>query len=409
MIRTNKFLGAVLLISGTTIGGGMLALPVMTGFGGFFPSMLVLFLFWIFMLVTAFLYLEVNISFKGETNLISMAGRTLGTWGKIISWCAYLLLLYSLIAVYIAGFSAFFKTALEFSFGYTIPNWGAPLPLLVLFGIFIYLGSRSADYLNRILMMGLIISFFVLAFFMPAHIDFKLLEHADLKASAFAIPVIITSYGFHIIIPTLTTYMKHDKKKLQLAIIIGSLIPVFFYMLWEFLSLGTVPLTGENSLATAYINGESGTGPLIIILRDVLNRPWIGSVANLFSFCAIITSFIGVSLSLADFLRDGLKIKKTHGGRLAACFLTFIPPLFFVLYFQRGFLLALQYAAIFVVIILCLMPAFMTWKLPKPCIYRSFWGRVLLIAVIIISFGIIGMDIAEETGVLKELIINYLK
>ena len=131
MIKTNKFLGSVLLIAGTTVGAGMLALPVMTGFGGFFPSVLVLVLLWIFMLVTAFLFLEVNISFKGATNLITMAEKTLGTWGKVVSWIAYLLLLYSLTAAYIAGSASFFTRAVQTSTGYLLPYWVSPLPFLV--------------------------------------------------------------------------------------------------------------------------------------------------------------------------------------------------------------------------------------------------------------------------------------
>ncbi len=405
----NKFFGAVLLISGTTIGAGMLALPVMTGFGGFFPSLILLVSLWLFMLFTSFLYLEVNISFKGETNLVTMAEKTLGRWGKVVSWITYLLLLYSLTAAYIAASANFFSKTIHAMTGTLLPHWAAPLPLLGLFGIFIYLGSRSADYLNRILMFGLVAAYFILVFFMPEQVDFKLLTHFDMKASFLAVPVMLTSFGFHIIIPTLTTYLKHDKKKLQWAIVIGSIIPLIFYILWEFLTLGVVPLVGQYSLTTAYIKGESGTGPLIHIIREVLKKPWIGTVASIFSFCTIITSLLGVSLSLADFLRDGFKIKKTHSGRLIACLLTFLPPLFFVYYFQRGFIIALQYAGVFVAIILCLIPALMTWKLPKPCIYRSGWGRTLLVAVIIISIMIIGMDIAEEAGLLKKLISGYIK
>ena len=58
-----------------------------------------------------------------------------------------------------------------------------------------------------------------------------------------------------------------------------------------------------------------------------------------FSFlCNCSTSFLGVTLSLSDFLTDGFKIKKSWEGRLMACLLTFIPPLIFVLTYQRGFL-----------------------------------------------------------------------
>ncbi|MBN2479872.1 MAG: tyrosine transporter [Parachlamydiales bacterium] len=409
LIRTNKLIGSILLISGTTIGAGMLALPVLTGFGGFFPSIFQLFFCWIFMLGASFLYLEVNLSFKGEKNLLSLTEKTLGKRAKIIAWIAYLLLLYSLTAAYIAGSASLFSKAIFSLTGYDLPNFAAPFPMIILFGIFIYLGSKSADYLNRILMFGLIVTYFILAFIMPQHIDFNLLIHFDIKASFLAVPVIITSYGYNIILPTLTTYMNHNRKQLSIAIIVGSIIPLLIYILWEFLTLGVVPLTGQYSLQIAYLRGESSTGPLLFILKNALNKPWISSVASLFSFCAIITSFIGVSLSLADFLRDGLKIKKTHRGRLIAVLLTYVPPLIFVLYFQRGFILALQYAAIFVAIILCIYPALMALKLPKPNVYNNFWGRVLIYVVLVISAYIIGMEIFDELGLLKTFIKTYLQ
>ena len=129
MIHTNKLLGSVLLISGTTIGAGMLALPVMTGFGGFIPSLFTLFFMWLFMLATALFFLEVNISMPGETNFITMAEKTLGTWGKVVSWVCYLFLMYSLTAAYIAGSSMFFSKAIFFITGKIVSNWIAPLPL----------------------------------------------------------------------------------------------------------------------------------------------------------------------------------------------------------------------------------------------------------------------------------------
>lgn len=409
MAKTNKFLGSVLLISGTAIGAGMLGLPVMTGFAGFFPTLFCLFFFWGYMLITAFLYLEANLAIKGNVNLVTMAEHTLGIWGKVIAWIFYLLLLYSLTAAYMAGSAPLFTEAIKYFTGFTIPAWAGPLPLLLIFGLFIYLGSAPADYINRILMLGLVATFLILAILLPSHTDINFIKHFDSKAVFISFPLIITSYGFHIIIPTLTNYMRHDVKKMKLALIIGSSIPFLIYIVWEFLVLGTVQVAGDNSLAKMYIEGQGSTVALINNLINVLKLPWVAKVANIFSFCAIITSFIGVTLSLTDFLSDGFKIKRNKKGRLIACILTFLPPLIFLYGFQRVFLTALQYAGIFVAIILCILPALMVWRLKEPKFYKTFWGRTLLVTVIVIALIIIGMDIAEEAGYLQKLIQNYLK
>lgn len=409
MIKTNKFLGSILLVSGTAIGAGMLALPVMTGFAGFFPTLFFLVFFWIYMLITAFLYLEVNLAFPGNINLISMASNTLGTWGKAVAWVVYLLLLYSLTAAYLAGSAPLLIDGIKMLTGHSIPHWVAPLPLLLVFGFVTYLGAKPADYINRFLIVGLITAYVILVFFLPPHIDLNLIKHIDVKAVSVGIPLIITSYGFHIIIPTLTNYMRHNVKKLKWTLIIGSFIPFLIYVVWEYLVLGTVKLNGNNSLTEMYIQGGSSSGPLVNILINVIKKPFMAVAANFFSFFAIITSFIGVTLSLTDFLTDGFKIKRNKKGRIIACLLTFIPPLIFLYGYQRVFLQALQYAGIFVAILLCILPALMTWRLPANNFYKTFWGRTLLVVVILIALVIIYLVIAEEMGLLKNSIQDYLK
>src|SRR5206468_11353 len=89
----------------------------------------------------------------------------------------------------------------------------------------------------------------------------------------------------------------------------------------------------------------------------------IAMVARFFSFFAIVTSFLGVSLSLMDFLADGFGIKKTRTGRIALYLMTFVPPLLITLIDPRAFLSALEYAGAFgVVTLLGLFPALMVWS-----------------------------------------------
>lgn len=397
-IITSPMLGGVLLIAGTTLGVGMLAFPSVTAFGGFFPSAILFILIWLLMLSSSFFFLDANLSIKEDANMITMAKKTLGTWGKVVSWVVYLLLLYSLTAAYIAGCTPLFVQAIQSATGYTLPPWIAPFCLPLIFGGFVYFGTRGVDLVNRLLMVGLVISFFLLIFFVPSQVHGENLLHMDFPASAIAIPVIVTAFGYHIVIPSLVTYMKRDVKKLRATIWIGSLIPIFVYLLWQVLILGAVPIP---LLADAYKQGVSATMPL----AKVLHNPWIGLVANFFSFFAIVTSFVGVTLSLADFLRDGLKIKKTAWGRFLAIALTFVPPLFFVFAYPKGFYLALEYAGTFVAILLIFLPAAMVWKLKK---YTTASKRLFLLVVMVAAVAIVVSDILNDEGILKTLIRHYV-
>lgn len=389
-----QYFGAVLLVAGTTIGVGMLGLPVTTGFSGFFPSILLFLICWMFMLFTGFFFVDINCSIPGNINLTTMAKKRLGPWGKALSWVVYLLLLYSLMAAYISASAPLFSTAFQELFGINLPLNAAKFLLPLVFGGFIYLGTRGVDVVNRLLMGGLVLSYLLLIAFLPSHIEVKLLEHVSWSPFLYAAPVVLTSFGYHIIIPSLTNYIGHDRKGLYMVVLIGSLVALFVNILWQFLVLGVVPLAGPDGLAAAWKSGI----PITASLAKIVSSPLVQAGAYFFSFFAIITSFLGVSLSLADFLTDGLKLKKSWEGRLLAMLLTFVPPLIFVFSYQRGFLLALEYAGAFVAILLIFLPAAMVWTLKKPGFYQSFWGRVMVISSILFSGLIIVINILIRWG-----------
>jgi len=393
----SKVLGGILLIAGTTLGGGMLAFPTVTSFGGFWPSILLFLLTWAVMLASSFCFLDANLSLKGETNMITMAEKTLGGWGKILAWVIYLLLLYSLTAAYIAGCTPLFTEAIESWTGWTVPKEMAPFLLPVIFGGFVYSGTKGVDIINRILMAGLVIAYFLLVFFVPEHVTTSNFTHTDFSAITLAIPIVITAFGYHVVIPSLATYMNHNRKKLIKTILFGSVIPILVYLLWQILVIGAVPL---DDLVRAYHAGDPATQPL----SKVLKSPLVSIAAKFFSFFAIVTSFVGITLSLSDFLSDGFKIKRTYSGRALAILLTFFPPLFFVYTYQRGFYAALQYAGAFVAILLVFLPAAMVWKLKK---YKTFLGRFLLIILSLTALGIVILDLLEESGKLSFLTSSY--
>ncbi len=355
--KSNRLVGAILLVSGTTIGAGMLALPVTTGLAGFVPSLMIMTAIWLFMMLTAFYLLEVNLRLKGESNLISMMHKTLGRPGEIVSWITYLLLLYSLAAAYMVGCSHILEDVLSGVLPFDLPEWTWPVLIFCTFAVVVYFGTEVVDFLNRALMIGLVVGYlFVLGMGGPK-INPAMLAHYDWHFLLPSVSVVLTTFGYHIIIPTLTTYLEHDSRLLKRAIFIGSLIPFLIYILWQLLVMGVVPPTGPQSLSEAAHRGLQVT----FYLKAILGSPWVAFAVRSFAFFAIVTSLLGVTLSLSDFLADGLKIKKGHKGKIALILLTFVPPLLFALFYHEGFITALNYAGFFVVILLALLPSLMAW------------------------------------------------
>lgn len=392
----SKLIGGILLIAGTTIGAGMLALPISTGLGGFFPAVLYFLLFWIYMTFTGLLTLEANMWMKGDVNLISIARSTLGPIGQGFAWVIYLFLLYSLTTAYMAGGCPLIVSGLNAITGYHFSDWVGAIPLLLIFGYFVYKGTQYVDHANRLLMLGLVITYAIVVVTLSPHPQTSLLLNMNWKYSLLGVSVIATSWGYHIIIPSLVHYMDRDVKNLRLSIIIGSFIPLFVYGLWELLSLGILPVEGPNGLIQGFVKGENGA----TLLASVLGSPLFIILMRIFSFFAIVTSFLGVSLSLSHFLADGLNIKKTPSGRAILYALTFFPPLLMTLVDPRAFLTALEYAGAFgVVTLLGLLPALMVWAgryrhFYSSTEYRAPGGKAALLFTMGLSVAVIFLEIA---------------
>ncbi len=361
LMQTNKFLGSMLLIAGTSIGAGMLALPVSTGTYGFLPSLILFVICWAIMTISGLLILEVNLWLKPGTNIVGMATATLGVGGKIIAWITYACLFYSLMAAYVSGMGDLVQSIVQNAFNLPIRKGSGALLMILLVGVAVYCGTHTVDYLNRLFFSAKLLTLFGVLFFLAPHVQLTPLMHSSPNKIWLALPIAITSFGFQNVIPSLRVYLKDDAMKLRLAILIGSSIPLLIYILWQTAILGVVPLTGENGLNSIMEQGQPGSG-LGKAIDHILQYHWIGNLFKAFTFFAIITSFTGVSFSLFDYLMDSLRIPRTRNGRILTLIATFLPPLIFAYLYPNGFILALGYAGIFVAILLGILPVLMSWS-----------------------------------------------
>ncbi|MGA2655373.1 MAG: aromatic amino acid transport family protein, partial [Gammaproteobacteria bacterium] len=143
---------------------------------------------------------------------------------------------------------------------------------------------------------------------------------------------------------------------LKRAIILGSGISLLIYLLWQTLSFGVI---SAQTFATL---DKNSVGGFIEVLGDFINKPSIIFIINSFAHVALITSFLGVTLGLFDFLRDILP-KNQLNTRFGVALLTFLPPLIIALISAQGFTQILAYAAAFLAILACILPALMVYVL----------------------------------------------
>ena len=391
---TGSVFGGILLIAGCCIGAGMLGLPVLSASAGFFPSLLVFFLSWLFMATTGLLLLEVNLWYGNNVSIISMAGHTLGKWGQAASWFLFLYLFYSLMLAYSVASGALVSDFFDVLFHLSMPPWMGSFAFVLLFGSLIYKGTGNVDRFNRILILGLVISYLMLVSGGIASVKKHLLMHMNWPATVLVIPTMVLSFGFHNLVPSMTRYLSGDAKKLRRVILIGSFLPLAIYLAWQLLILGIVPLI---EFKDAVDTGSMATQALI----RVVGVSWVGVFAEYFAFFSIVTSFLAVALSLVDFLADGLGIKRTPAGKVTLCSLAFAPPFAFGVFNPNIFLKALNYAGAFgAVILFGIIPVLMVWegryrqKIQAPQMVPG--GKWTLMLVVAFSLFVMGMQIADD-------------
>lgn len=399
--RDSKVFGGTMLIAGTSIGAAMLAMPIMTGLFGFLGTTVILFACWLFMYWTATLILEAVLQFDDKASFISMARATLGKGGALVTWVTFLLLFYSLVAAYLSGSGRIMMDALEGFLHVEFPPFFDILPLLVIFAPFLYFGLSVVDHLNRYLMIGMFISYVAIIVWLLPNLNMDYLLYTNWKYSLLSFSVVVTSFGYHVIIPTVVNYLDRDVARIKRCLFYGSFIPLVIYFLWELSILGAVSVNGPHGLALAFMTDE----PLARILRNQVNSDFIAALTRGFSIFAIVTSFLGVAQGLFDFLKDGLKAKGSHKKRLLAFILTFLPPALLIVVFERGFIALLEYAGALVSIILGIIPILIVWNTRKNkerrVEYHAWGNRFALILGVVFFASVVVLVILKNFGIIS--------
>lgn len=394
----NETVGSSLLVGGTAIGAGMLALPLTTGVGGFYHATFLFLVIFLFMLTSLFYLLEATLMTNNPTsNLVTICKDRLGPIGAGTAWISFLMLLYAVAAAYLSGGGSLITDLVTTLFKFNIHSAFGVLIFLTIFGCIIIFDTKVVDFINRVCMVGLISSFLLLLIFVSPHIEPSHYSSGKPEYLWAAVPVVALSFTSHIIIPSLRNYLQSNITKLKKALLWGSTIPLIFYLLWEFLIIGLLPINGPNSLES--LGGEAQPiAKLTDTLKKLIGLSWIATLVASFSFFALVTSFFGVALSLYDFLSDGFHIKKTFKGKILLLFLMFTPPILFALFYPHGFMVALGYAGVFVAILYGILPVLMVWHgryiEKKKQAFRVFGGKALLLIIFTGAIGIIFIQVA---------------
>ncbi|MDP8078891.1 aromatic amino acid transport family protein [Phocoenobacter skyensis] len=402
-MKNNTF-GSALIVAGTTIGAGMLAMPLTSAEMGFTYTLILLFLLWGLLSYSGLLFVEVyQKAPRTNAGIATLAEQYFGIGGRVVATIALVVFMYAIIAAYISGGGSLLSGLLPFLGKTAFPV--ATIAFTIVLGLFVSIGTRSVDFLTRVLFIIKLVAFFFVLLVMLPKVTTSNLGAMPLKDFVIisASPVFFTSFGFHVVIPSLNRYLEGNVKRLRASIIIGTGIPLIAYILWQMATHGTLSQTEFVQILTS---GPTLNG-LVNATKHITGSGFIGEAVRLFSTLALVTSFLGVALSLLHCLEDLLKRVNITAGQTVLSLLTFVPPLVFALFYPEGFIMALGYAGQMFTFYGLILPIGMVWRMRKryPDLpYRVFGGNFSLAIALVSGLLIMSVPFLIQAGYLPKVV-----
>ena len=399
MTSINKQIGCIFLIIGTSLGGGILAIPIILSYFSVIIGFIIMFLMWLLMTYSTLAVAEACLHFEKGISYLGLAHKLFKKPGIVLVYICAFGILYGMLAAYISAIGSSFESLLNIN--YIVIE----ISFVIIFGGFILKGTGSAEWLNRVfLSVKLIIILFTIILL------FKSIRLTNLGSYSFsnfeqliiALPILATTFSAHIIIPSVVNYLGPHPKDIRRIIIIASLIILAIYIYWIISIFGNIAIYGsKNSFAEILksLSSEDSVTQLIYILKANIKSSEIISFIYAFITISVTTAFITLSLALKDLILDRFKMTSLSkfNKNIMLSFLLFMLPIILNYYFKKLFLIALSVVGLFSLIMLVSCPLYMVRILRKhnyQIIYKSMQNSklnnfALFSAFIIIIFQII--------------------
>jgi tryptophan-specific transport protein len=125
------------------------------------------------------------------------------------------------------------------------------------------------------------------------------------------------------------------------------------YAVWQAVTLGQIP----REEFTRIIAKGGNIGHMVAAISNHQKTGIVMGLLNTFANLAVISSFLGGSLGLFNFIADKFGFADDYPGRLKSAALTFLPPTIASMFFPNGFIVAIGYAGLAATIFVIIIPA----------------------------------------------------
>ena len=361
-----KQISSVLLIAGTCIGAGMLALPIVLAKLGIIPSILIIVAIWLLNYYTSLVGVELNLQSERGLSLGELGKYFSGRGAQAVGEISVKLLSYAALTVYLSGISSIIQKLTEVYFGTSISLVLIETCVALFCTILLFFPIKTVSAVNNVAFIGLTVIFLILIGATITLIDYTQMPWFSVSGAG-AIDVlsvsaiIFASFGYQLVLHTLRDYCGKDSKTLRKSVFYGSLIPAIVYILWAVSSLSVI-FKSNPEFFVQTVSGQISAGDLVKELAEISGIK--SFLVWQMSILAIFTSFLGVSLGLFGSLDLSLKkhVESRRGRRILSALLTIIPVYFVAAFVPNAFIKILGFAGVLLVIIGILLPIYLFFK-----------------------------------------------
>jgi len=393
-----RLLQSIFLIVGTAIGAGILALPISTVSCGFWGSVLGLTITWLFMTVAAFNMIKARLCFEADVDLSTMTTQLLGKWANVIVEFCYLALLMALVSMYITVGSAWVMELLGLYTGLEISAQTAQVGFTFVIASVIYSGLGNLANINQFITAAKLFFLVMIIVISVPEVQEVKLESYNLMEIPATFSMLLTTFGFSIVLPSLVGYLNNDKKKLYGALLTGSIVILLAYLAWQLIAFGVIGADGDG-LAKIALSQDKGT-EVINTLTNLVQDPSFKTYGFGIMLTAVLTSFLGVGHCLFSYLKDSFPIANPTRKSLLAIILGFVTPVMIINLYPSGISSILSFAGIFVAAILGILPTAMVLskEYGKRAEAIGFVQKVMAMLSLIFFGGIIVSELWRTLG-----------
>ena len=379
------------LIVGNLIGAGILALPINTGLAGFLPSF-----FGLMLTSAAMFYSSIVLSREATErrestfNYPSLYRLYLGEAGKWVAVAANLVILYGLLTAYLTGVTSIVANLFSLSIS----------PVLLMLTFFVVVTVISMAGIGKIqkyiaiLVVVKCAAFVVIVFMAGGEVKAQNLAHVNWPLFVCGIPILVTAFHFHNIIPAICESLNWNQKVVGRTMLVGMAMGFIMNATWLFIGIGVLPL---DSSPVGLINAFTKNLPATVPLAEIMASKTFLVVTMFFAMIAITTAYLANGLGLIGFMDDLTSQYLGKANPVLSRVLAFTPPLIIALVYPDVFLKAIDFAGGFgIVTLFGILPSIIAIrKAATPA------GRVLAFIMLALFSLFFLFEAAQELGMLK--------